>query len=445
MLHTSFRSYWEVGSFSYATGSAMAEDGKLDLFFFLAPSLKELIGTYTALTGRPQLPPRWAMGLWMSRAAYHDRAEMLEVAERLRAEEIPCDVFNIDPTWLKQQYYNDIGVEVCNLDWDECPWGPPEALFAEFAQRGFSICLWINPYFSEESAIYAEAKERGYLVRTVDGGLARLEFNLAAGIVDLTNPEARAWWQGRLAALLKQGAATFKADFGDRVPENALFWNGKTGAEMHNLFVHLYVETVYEAVRETHGAGIVWRRPGYIGSQRYPGCWAGDTQVTWEGMAGALRGGLSAAMTGEAFWGHDIGGFVGPKPSNELYIRWAQFGLLSPLARFHGTTPREPGITAPRPWRSYATMPNCVTRLDALSAGGSPAERRHRPAHPAAAGAGVPRRAPRRPGRRPVPAGQRSAGGPGDGRGRPRTGGLPAGRPVVAALWICPPIGRGNL
>ena len=342
MMHTSFRSYWEVGSFSYATGSAMAEDGKLDLFFFLAPSLKDLIGTYTALTGRPQLPPRWAMGLWMSRAAYHDREEMLEVAERLRTEEIPCDVFSIDPTWLKQQYYNDIGVEVCNLDWDERPWGPPEALFAEFARRGFSICLWINPYFSEESAVYAEAKERGYLVRTVDGGIARLEYNLAAGIVDVTNPEARAWWQGKLAALLKKGAAVFKADFGDRVPENALFWNGKTGAEMHNLYVHLYVETVYEAVRETDGVGIVWRRPGYIGSQRYPGCWAGDTQVTWEGMAGALRGGLSAAMTGEAFWAHDIGGFVGPKPSNELYIRWAQFGLLSPLARFHGTTPREP-------------------------------------------------------------------------------------------------------
>jgi alpha-glucosidase (family GH31 glycosyl hydrolase) len=59
-------------------------------------------------------------------------------------------------------------------------------------------------------------------------------------------------------------------------------------------------------------------------------------------MKGAMRGGLSAAMTGDSFWSHDIGGFVGNKPSDELYIRWAQFGLLSPLSRFHGTTPREP-------------------------------------------------------------------------------------------------------
>lgn len=59
-------------------------------------------------------------------------------------------------------------------------------------------------------------------------------------------------------------------------------------------------------------------------------------------MAGALRGGLSAAFTGDSFWSHDIAGFVGATPDEELYIRWAQFGLLSPFARFHGTTPREP-------------------------------------------------------------------------------------------------------
>ena len=342
MLHTSFRSHWEIGSFSYATGSAMVEDRKLDLFLMLAPTLKEQIGAYTALTGRPQLPPKWALGLWMSRAAYRNRTELLEVANRLRAEGIPCDVFSIDPTWLTKQYYDDIGVEVCNMDWNTGPWGEPAALFAELAAQGFSVCLWINPYFSEDSVAYAEAAEKGYLVKDASGGISRLEFGLAAGMVDFTNPAARAWWKEKLAGLLRLGAAVFKADFGDRVPEDALFFNGKTGAEMHNLYVHLYVGTVHEAVREVHGVGMVWRRPGYIGSQRYPGTWAGDTQVTWEGMRGALRGGLSAAMTGEAFWSHDMGGFVGRQPSRELYIRWAQFGLLSPLSRFHGTTPREP-------------------------------------------------------------------------------------------------------
>ena len=342
MLHSSFRSYWEVGSFSYATASCMIEEPQLDLFLILASTLQDQVQAYTWLTGRPSMPPKWAFGLWMSRAAYRNREQMLEVAKRLRAESIPSDVFNIDPTWMNKAYYNEIGVEVCHFDWNEADWGDAGKLFGEFSAQGFDLCLWINPYLAEGSQPYQEALEKGFLVRTLDGGIARLEFDLAAGIVDFTNPQAKYWWQIKLMNLLRQGAAAFKVDFGDRVPENALFHNGKTGLEMHNLYVHLYAEAVFETTLSVKGQGMIWRRPGYIGTQRFPGAWAGDTQVTWEGMKGALRGGLSAAFTGESFWSHDIGGFVGPKPSDELYIRWVQFGMLSPLARFHGTTPREP-------------------------------------------------------------------------------------------------------
>ena len=363
LLHTSYRTHWEIGSFSYATGSVLVEDPKIDLFLMLAPSLKEQIQLYTALTGRPSMPPKWSLGVWMSRAPYRNRLEMLEVAERLHAEQIPCDVFNVDPTWMTRNYYNDIGVEVCNFDWNEAAWSKPDELFQEFAAKGLSICLWINPYFSEDSRPYAEAKEKGYLVKNQQGGVSRLEFGLAAGIVDFTNPAARDWWKAKLTDLLRKGASALKVDFGDRVPEDALFFNSKTGKEMHNLYVHLYVAAVYEAVQEAKGIGLVWRRPGYIGSQRFPVTWAGDTQVTWQGMKGALRGGLSAAMTGEAFWSHDIGGFVGEAPSEELYIRWAQFGLLSPLSRFHGITPREPwyfGETALKVVRHYARLRNSL-------------------------------------------------------------------------------------
>ncbi len=348
LLHSSFRSSWELGSFSYASAGLLVEEDKLDLFLILAPTLKEQVIAYTTLTGRPQMPPRWALGLWMSKAAYHNRAQLLEVAGRLRAEQIPCDVLNIDGTWMENLYYNELGVAVCNFGWNEKDWGQPAPLFQEFAGQGFNLCLWINPYFSCDSPAYAEAKAKGYLVRTLSGEIAGLEFDLQAAMIDFTNPAAKAWWQAQLIDLLQKGAAVFKVDFGDRVPADALFYSGQTGREMHNLYVHLYAQAVYEAVEQVHGAGFIWRRPGYIGSQRYPGCWAGDTQVTWEGMAGALRGGLSAAFSGESFWGHDIGGFVGQQPAEELYIRWVQFGMLSPLARFHGTTPREPWNYGPR-------------------------------------------------------------------------------------------------
>ncbi len=342
MLHSGYRSFWEVGTFSYTSGSTLVEDAKLDMFIFLAPTLKELIALYTDLTGKPQMPPRWALGVWMSRCQYENRPQVEAVLSRLRAEEIPCDVVHLDPQWMKTHSYFKIGVDACDFEWDTTDWPDHRQMLHEWRADGFDVCFWVNPYIPEGTALYAEAQANGYLLTTADGAVARLEHGEPVGTVDFSNPAAKVWWKAHLKALVADGASVFKPDYGDRVAEDAIFANGKTGREMHNRFMFLYTEAAFEAVKETRGENIVWRRAGYIGSQRYPGTWAGDTQVTWQGMRGALRGGLSAGFGGEAFWSHDIGGFVGDKPDSELYIRWAQFGLLSPFCRFHGTTPREP-------------------------------------------------------------------------------------------------------
>lgn len=359
MLHSSARSFWEVGSFSYTSGSCLVQDEKLDAFIFLAPDVRGLIERYTALTGRTAMPPLWAFGVWMSRCAYNSRAEVEEVLARLRAEQIPCDVIHLDPLWMRTHYYFKIGVDACDFVRNEENFpGFPEML-TRWKDQGFSTCFWLNPYLPEGQPIYEEAKAEGYLLRSTKGGIARLEYGEPVGIVDFTNPAAKTWWKGKLKALVADGASVFKPDYGDRVSEDSLSFDGQTGRTLHNLYLHLYCQAAAEAVEESRGETIVWRRAGYIGSQRYPGTWAGDTQVTWEGMRCALRGGLSAGFGGEACWSHDIGGFVGPKPSDELYIRWAQWGLLSPFARFHGTTPREPwhyGQTAIEVVRRYAQL-----------------------------------------------------------------------------------------
>ncbi|MDX2108632.1 MAG: glycoside hydrolase family 31 protein [Verrucomicrobiota bacterium] len=359
-LHSSFRSVWEVGSFCYVSGSCLLEDDHLDAFLFLGNNLKSLIGTYTAITGRPAMPPKWALGLWMSRCQYEKQSEAEEAMNGLRSRGIPADVIHLDPLWMQTHYYFKIGVDACDFVKNDAAFPALPALWKKWRANGFKTCLWINPYLPEGTAIYDYAAANNYLLKSTQGGLARLSHGEPVGMVDFSNPEARAWWKGKLKEVLSQGAAVLKPDYGDRVPEDALFSNGKTGLELHNLYLFWFTETCYQACQEVHGYGMVWRRAGYIGSQRYPGTWAGDTRSTWEEMLACLRGGLSAGYNGDAFWAGDIGGFTGPKPTPELYIRWAQWGLLSPLARFHGAnSPREPwhfGETAVSVVKHYAQL-----------------------------------------------------------------------------------------
>jgi alpha-D-xyloside xylohydrolase len=280
MLHSSFRSVWEVGTFSYTAGSVLTEDPKLDLFLYFGPDLKVLLGKHTDTTGKPGMPPLWALGVWMSRCAYKTRQEVEEVQSRLRSEKIPCDVVSVDPLWMKVHYYYKIGVDACDFDWNNESFPNHREFFANARKNGFSTCLWINPYLPAGTAIFDEAAKSGYLLKTPSGDVATIGSKPGAGMVDFSNPQARQWWKDHLKQLLNDGAAVFKPDYGDAVPEDTVFHNGKTGREMHNRYLFLFAETAFDAAKEVHGQGMVWRRAGYIGSQRHPGTWAGDTQVT---------------------------------------------------------------------------------------------------------------------------------------------------------------------
>src|SRR5690606_5749042 len=122
---------------------------------------------------------------------------------------------------------------------------------------------------------------------------------------------------------------------------DAVAANGMTGVQLHNVYTLLFNDTVSRVTQEMVGHGMVWARSSYLGGQRHAAQWSGDVNSSYPAMASNLRGGLSHGLAGVPFWSHDVGGFTGT-PSPELYARWAQFGALSPLVRFHGTTSRLP-------------------------------------------------------------------------------------------------------
>ncbi len=317
----------------------LVPDDLLDYYVIAGPAPADVLDRYDRLTSRPLLPPKWAFGAWMSSGFFADsQPAALERARRLRADGIPCDVLHLDCYWQAEGQWS-------GMAWDRAAFPHPDAMLAELAELGFRVCLWINPYLSHLSPVFAEAEAAGHLLRRADGSAYVADVwhgsHPACGLVDFTSPAATAWFQGLLRPLLAQGVAVFKTDFAEGVPADAVAANGMTGAELHNVYTLLFNDAAAAVTREVAGHGMVWARSSYLGGQRHSAQWGGDTSATYPAMASTLRGGLSHGLSGVPFWSHDAGGFTGT-PTDDLYVRWAQFAALSPLVRFHGTTSRLP-------------------------------------------------------------------------------------------------------
>lgn len=318
------------------------DDEALDLYLFGGSTPTERLADYTTLTGRGPRPPLWAFGYWMGRCRYHSATEMLDVADQMEAHRIPIDVMHADPDWLV--------VDRLNTDfiWNTDRFGPLGEFTDALRRRGTRLSIWEVPYLDPASPRYAEAERAGHLVRTRHGAVAELRGTPTPdgrhrALVDMTSVDARAWWQGFHRTFLDDGVAVFKTDFGEGCPDDAVARDGTPSNHLHNLYPLRYNAAVSDVIAEHTGRPpLVWGRSGWAGSHRYPGQWGGDAESTVAGLQATLRGGLSHALSIPGFWSHDIGGFFGPELTPGLYVRWTQFGALSPLMRAHGLRPREP-------------------------------------------------------------------------------------------------------
>jgi alpha-D-xyloside xylohydrolase len=211
-------------------------------------------------------------------------------------------------------------------------------MMADLLKEGFHISLWQLPYFTAKNPLFPEIVQHGYNVRNENGVLPAED-----AVLDMSNPDAVKWYQGKLGGLLKMGASVIKVDFGEGAPVTGRYASGRSGWYEHNLYPLRYNQAVFDVTREVKGAGegIIWARSAWAGSQRYPLHWGGDAENTNSAMAAQLRGGLSFGLSGFTYWSHDMGGFVDPAPRG-LYRRWVPFGMLTSHSRAHGAPPKEP-------------------------------------------------------------------------------------------------------
>ena len=307
---------------------------RLDFMVIGGADMKDVLRTYTGLTGRPALPPAWSFGLWLTSSftTSYDEKTVLSMVDGMLERDIPLHVFHFDCYWMREN-------EWCGFEWDKAVFPDVRGLLQKLHDRGLKICVWINPYIGQKSPAFREAADAGYLLLKPDGDVWQTDlWQAGMGIVDFTNPDACAWYQGKLKGLLEDGADCFKTDFGERIPTDVVYHDGSDPVKMHNYYSYLYNKCVFELLERERGAGeaCLFARSATAGGQKFPVHWGGDCNSNYLSMNESLRAGLSLTLSGFGFWSHDISGFEGTAPA-DVYKRWAAFGLLSTHSRLHGS------------------------------------------------------------------------------------------------------------
>lgn len=326
--HTSAPVTFDFGHTYQEAQTIFIGEEDVDLFI-IAGSPKEILSSYTKLTGKSEVPPLWSFGLWMSRITYDSEVQAREVAEKLKQYEIPCDVIHLDTGWFEMDWN-------CDYEFSNTRFEDPKKMIEDLRKDGYHICLWQLPYFTPNNKLFQEIVKKGYAVLDGDGKLPTDD-----AILDFSNPAAVSWYQDKIQNLLEMGIEAIKADFGEAAPVTGSYYSGKSGIMEHNLYPLRYNKAVAEVTKKITGESIIWGRSAWAGSQRYPLHWGGDSENTNMGMLTSLRAGLSLGMSGFTYWSHDAGGFVKESPE-ELYKRWMFLGIFTSHIRCHGKPPKEP-------------------------------------------------------------------------------------------------------
>jgi len=333
----------------------------LDAYVFAGPRMADIIGRYTELTGRMELPPLWTLGFHQCRWSYFPEAKVRDIARNFRERDIPCDAI-----WLDIDYMDGYRV----FTWDRERFPDPEGLIADLGRDGFRVVTIVDPGVKQDEhfQVYREGVEKGYFITQPDGALTVGEVWPGAAVFpDFQREAVRRWW-GDLyrGAYYEKGVAGVWNDMNEPVnwvanaagektlPHDAL--QGEPGSQVphaavHNLYGFNMARATYEGWKRhrPERRPFILTRSGYAGIQRYAAVWMGDNHSWWEHIVAHMTMCAGMGLSGVPFVGTDIGGFS-ENPSGELVARWIALGAVTPFFRMHtawGTRDQEPWSFGP--------------------------------------------------------------------------------------------------
>ena len=311
--------------------------------------VENVVKNFTWLVGRQELPPLWTLGYITSKYGYHDQRESEGVVDTLKREGYPLDGIVFDLYWYGKE--EDMG----RLEWDKEQWPDHRKMLRDFKEKGVNVVTISQPYvLTNGRAIdnYRLLDPQGLFCKT-DGTDTTHTVTIwvgQGGMFDVSNPATRLWLRNRYKQLTEEGVTGWWGDLGEpeKHPLEIRHWNGLTAEQYHNYYGNEWSRIIYDLFKEDYPdrRPMIMMRAGTAGLQSYSVFpWSTDVSRSWGGFQPQVTIMLNAGLSGLGYMSHDVGGFaVDPnnKRDGELYIRWLQLGLFSPMLRTHSTYHAEP-------------------------------------------------------------------------------------------------------
>ncbi len=337
-----FRTFFDFGKERPDVTSFWAQGGEMRYYFIYGPELLSVTKQYTELTGKPKMPPKWALGYHQSKWSYYPEATVRELGNTFRKLRIPCDVIHLDIDYMD-------GYRV--FTWDKTRFPDPQKMIADLREQGFKSIVIIDPgiKIDKNYSVYQEGVANDYFCKRMDGD--RFKGSVWPGpchFPDFTNPIVRDWWSGLVDELMDSGIGGIWNDMN----EPAVFETGSFPRDIrhdydghpsshrksHNVYGSLMAKATNDGQQKHLGNGRAFTitRSAYAGIQRDSSVWTGDNMATWEHLKIANVQCQRLAESGVSFAGSDVGGFIG-SPDGELYVRWIQMAVFHPFFRTHSS------------------------------------------------------------------------------------------------------------
>ncbi|MDB5264057.1 MAG: hypothetical protein JWQ14_3340 [Adhaeribacter sp.] len=339
----SFRTFFDFAHERSNLTSFWAQGEEMNYYFIYGPGLVEVSEQYAHLTGRPEMPPMWALGYQQCKWSYYPEKTFKAIGQGFRERQIPCDALYLDIDYMD-------GFRC--FTWNKEHFPDPKRMISELAADGFKTVVIIDPgiKIDKNYEVYQQGIQNDYYCRRGDGPY--MKGSVWPGLChfpDYTRQDVREWWAGLFKELIAtDGVRGVWNDMNEPAvfehgtfPDDVRFdYDGHACShrKAHNVYGMQMARATYMGVKKFcyPNRPLVITRSGYSGVQRFSSTWTGDNVASWDHLWMANIQCQRLSISGMSFVGSDIGGFI-ETPTGELYIRWLQLGIFHAFCRTHSS------------------------------------------------------------------------------------------------------------